>query len=153
MRDIKPGARSLRRGRYSEPGRIYLVTAVTQAREPHFTDWGFGRLVVDQMRAADTDGGLRSLAFVVMPDHFHWLFELGEQRLDAVVMRVKSRSAKAVNASLRRSGQLWQRGFHDRAIRREDDIRAIARYVIANPLRAGLVQRVGDYPLWDAVWL
>ncbi len=29
----------------------------------------------------------------------------------------------------------------------------VARYIIANPLRAGLVGRVGDYPLWDAVWL
>jgi len=29
----------------------------------------------------------------------------------------------------------------------------IARYIVANPLRAGLVSRVGDYPLWDACWL
>ena len=153
MQNTRPGASSLRRGRFSELGRIYLVTAVTQAREPRFADWRLGRLVVEQMRAADAAGGLRSLAFVVMPDHFHWLFELGDQPLDAAVMRMKSLSAKAVNAALGRSGQVWQRGFHDRAIRREDDIRAVARYVIANPLRAGLVQRVGEYPLWDAAWL
>ncbi|MGK9065019.1 REP-associated tyrosine transposase [Stutzerimonas chloritidismutans] len=153
MQNARPGASSLRRGRFSEPGRIYLVTAVTQAREPRFADWRLGRLVVEQMRAADATCGLRSLAFVVMPDHFHWLFELSDQPLHAAVMRMKSLSAKAVNAALGRSGQVWQRGFHDRAIRREDDIRAVARYVIANPLRAGLVQRVGEYPLWDAVWL
>ncbi|MBB5859537.1 hypothetical protein GGR69_001194 [Xanthomonas arboricola] len=29
----------------------------------------------------------------------------------------------------------------------------MARYLIANPLRAGLVARVGDYPFWDAIWL
>ncbi len=29
----------------------------------------------------------------------------------------------------------------------------IARYIIANPLHAGLVKQVGDYPFWDAVWL
>ena len=29
----------------------------------------------------------------------------------------------------------------------------VARYVIANPKRAGLVERVGDYPYWDAIWL
>lgn len=29
----------------------------------------------------------------------------------------------------------------------------IARYIITNPVRAGLVRRVGDYPLWDVVWL
>jgi hypothetical protein len=29
----------------------------------------------------------------------------------------------------------------------------LARYVVANPVRAGLVQRVGQYPHWDAIWL
>jgi hypothetical protein len=29
----------------------------------------------------------------------------------------------------------------------------MARYVVANPLRAGLVQTLRNYPLWDAVWL
>jgi len=29
----------------------------------------------------------------------------------------------------------------------------MARYIVANPLRAGLVERIGDYPLWDATWL
>jgi putative transposase len=29
----------------------------------------------------------------------------------------------------------------------------IARYIVANPLRAGLVAKVGDYALWDACWL
>jgi hypothetical protein len=29
----------------------------------------------------------------------------------------------------------------------------MARYVVANPLRAGLVQKLGDYPLWDAIWV
>jgi len=29
----------------------------------------------------------------------------------------------------------------------------MARYIIGNPVRSGLVQRVGDYPFWDAVWL
>ncbi|NJC47919.1 UNVERIFIED_ORG: hypothetical protein GGR78_001170 [Xanthomonas campestris] len=29
----------------------------------------------------------------------------------------------------------------------------MARYLIANPLRAELVERVGDYPFWDAIWL
>jgi hypothetical protein len=29
----------------------------------------------------------------------------------------------------------------------------LARYIVANPLRAGLVEHLGDYPHWDAVWL
>ncbi len=48
---------------------------------------------------------------------------------------------------------LWQKGFHDRALRREEDLVTVARYVVANPLRAGLVEKLGDYPLWDAIWV
>jgi hypothetical protein len=32
-------------------------------------------------------------------------------------------------------------------------LRDIARYIIANPLRAGLAESIGDYPHWDAIWL
>jgi hypothetical protein len=38
-------------------------------------------------------------------------------------------------------------------LRRQDDVRAVARYIVANPLRAGLVRDIGDYSHWDAVWL
>jgi len=67
--------------------------------------------------------------------------------------RIKGRSARRINQRLSRTGPLWQHGFHDRALRQEEDLRAVARYAIANPVRAGLVKRVADYPLWDAVWL
>jgi len=76
-----------------------------------------------------------------MPDHFHWLVELKYNSLSALVLATKSRGARAVNVRLKRRGVVWQRGFHDRAIRREED------------LQAGLVTRVHDYPLWDAKWL
>ena len=52
-----------------------------------------------------------------------------------------------------RVSPVWQRGFYDHAIRREENLRNVARYIVANPLRAGLVQQIGDYPLWDAIWL
>jgi hypothetical protein len=38
-------------------------------------------------------------------------------------------------------------------LRQDEDVARVARYVVANPLRAGLVKRIGDYPLWDAAWL
>ncbi|MES9878966.1 MAG: transposase, partial [Candidatus Sedimenticola sp. 1PA] len=33
------------------------------------------------------------------------------------------------------------------------DIKELARYIVANPLRGGLVESIGDYPHWDAMWL
>ncbi|CAI8978103.1 REP-associated tyrosine transposase [Pseudomonas serbica] len=150
---IRSHANHLRSGRYSQSGQIYLLTAVTRLREPLFSDWRVGRLVVEQFRQAQTEEQANSLAWVVMPDHFHWLIELQNNTLAGLMRATKSRCARTVNARLGRTGQMWQKGFHDRAIRREEDLRAVARYIIANPLRAGLVRRVQDYPLWDAIWL
>lgn len=58
-----------------------------------------------------------------------------------------------VNTYLGRQGPLWQKAFYDRAVRKDKDMRKIARYIVANPLRAGLVERIGDYPFWGAAWL
>ncbi|WP_296409958.1 transposase [Zoogloea sp.] len=89
-----------------------------------------------------------SLAWVLMPDHLHWLIQLGQGvSLSMPIRTLKGRSARALGHPV------WQRAFHDRALRREDDVVSVARYIVANPVRAGLVSRVGDFPHWDAVWL
>jgi len=143
----------LRLGRYSGVRQIYLLTSVVNGRQPLFTNWRTGRLVVEEFRRAQQAGIAESLAWVVMPDHFHWLVELREGTLGMLVRRVKSGSALAIMRSGHTPLRVWQKGYHDRAVRREEDLQAVARYIVANPLRAGLVKRVGDYPLWDAVWL
>jgi len=141
-------SKELRKGRVSQAGQIYLVTTVTQGRSPVFARFDAARVLIDVMRQESTSGRAQTLAFVVMPDHLHWLLVLGEGAvLSAVVQAVKSVSAHRLGT------KVWQRGFYDRAIRREEDVQAVARYVVANPVRAGLVARVGDYAHWDAVWV
>ncbi len=73
--------------------------------------------------------------------------------LSAAINRFKACSASRVNEHLNRQGALWQKSFYDHALRKNEDVRGIARYFVANPLRAGLVEHIGNYPLWDAVWL
>ncbi len=148
-----PASHRLRTGRYGELNRIYLLTTNTFEREPVFQDFVLGRLIVDQFRQAQDSRRAISLAWVVMPDHFHWLIDLQQGSLSELMQRVKSLSTKAVNLSTGRKISLWQQGFHDRALRREEDLVKLARYVVANPLRAGLVEKLGDYPLWDAIWV
>ena len=143
----------LRKGRWSETGRVYLITTVTERRRPVFRDFWCARLVVQELRAADALEWSTTWAFVVMPDHLHWLVELGGADLSRLVLRVKSRSAITVNRALGRSGRLWQKSFHDHALRKDEDLRATARYVVVNPVRAGLVTSVRDYPHWDARWV
>jgi len=145
----------LRKGRYSEAGRAYFITTVLANRERrYFDDFLCARLVVMNMRLLHEDQAVCSLAWVVMPDHVHWLFQLGATAsLSTVVKTFKARTAHRVNAYLGKSGALWQKSFYDHALREEEDVRAIARYIVANPLRSRLAEHIGDYPHWDAIWL
>lgn len=154
LQQNKPRNRALRRGRVSIPHHVYLVTTVTQKRQPFFSDFYAGctaaRCFEDRAILGDAD----MLAWVLMPDHAHWLIQLGENdTLAKVVNRLKSASARLVNRKLVRQGSLWKSAYHDHALRADEDLKNVARYLVANPLRAGLVKRIDDYPFWDAVWV
>ncbi|WP_295446532.1 transposase [uncultured Thiodictyon sp.] len=147
-------SKDLRKGRVSERGRAYHLCASLADNRPLFADFQLGREVVHAMRALHECGDVESLAFVVMPTHLHWLIVLtGECGLDQVMQSVKGGSARRINQRLGRTGTLWEDGYFDHALRNDEDLRAVARYIVGNPLRAGLVRHVGDYPLWDAKWL
>ncbi|WP_010170258.1 REP-associated tyrosine transposase [Pseudomonas sp. PAMC 25886] len=149
----RPQSHRLRTGRFSEPGRAYLVTAVVHNRQPLFTNFYLGRLLVTEFRRAHEQKWGSSIAWVIMPDHFHWLVQLEQRSLSQLMQAVKSRSTHTINRARNGTGAFWQNGYHDRGIRDGEDLRHLARYIIANPIRAGLVERAGDYPLWDACWL
>ena len=148
------GHSQLRKGRHSIPNQIYHVSTATHRWRPLFEDLVYGRAVVDSLRHEHDAGHVESLAFVVMPDHFHWLFSLsGSRPLHTCINNVKAFSAKKINKIIGRNGKVWQTSYYDRAIRHEEDLVGVARYIVANPLRAGIVTSVRNYPLWDAKWL
>jgi REP element-mobilizing transposase RayT len=150
----KPHSRDLRKGRVSESGRIYHMRTSTELKRPFFADFWLGREVVKSLRFLHQRGDVESLAFVVMPDHLHWLFCLtGERPLDRIMLSLKSYTSHRINVRRAEHGPVWQEGYFDRALRAEEDLKDMARYIVANPLRAGLCRRLGDYPLWDAKWL
>src|SRR5690606_13253277 len=124
----------LRVGRVSTPGHAYLITTTTRFRRPFFKDsfaaWAACRCF--ETRALLRDA--RMLAWVLMPDHAHWLMQLGHRdRLECVVARLKSASARETNQVLRRRGAVWDKSFHDRAVRSDQELARLARYVVANP--------------------
>jgi len=147
-----PGQQALRRGRYSRAGHIYHVITRTHRWQRVLRHWPVERAVVHALRASDQAGRSRTLAFVVMPDHLHWLLELRSGCLGDCVGAAKGRSAWRSRPH-RPVGPLWQPGYFDHALRRDESVAATARYIIANPLRAGLVKHIGDWPLWDCVWM
>jgi REP element-mobilizing transposase RayT len=125
-----------------------MLTTVTQNRLPVFDDFLNARTLIGVLRDQQRLEHAKTLAFVVMPDHLHWLMELGNK----VPLSVCMRNVKTLSA-LRIGRPIWQSGFHDHALRQEEDLPSVARYVVSNPVRAGLVVRTGQYPHWDAIWV
>lgn len=89
-----------------------------------------------------------------MPDHWHGLIQTTDgEPLSGLVQKLKSNTARRVRLAQAAPMRVWSKAFHDHALRAEEDLRGIARYVVLNPVRAGLAARVGDYPYWNAIWL
>ena len=148
------GHEALRRGRWSEPGRIYLLTFTTARRQPHFFVWSVASDAARLMAGSPLWRKNRLLAWVLMPDHWHGLVELGgDMALADCAGRLKGASARHLRQRHPALGGIWASGYHDHALRKEEDLLPAARYLVMNPVRAGLVSKPGNYPFWDAVWL
>jgi putative transposase len=146
-------SRNLRTGRCSEPNRIYFVTSTCYDRQKYFSSHTNAQILLDEFNRPRSHTNCVSLAHVVMPDHFHWLVQIDrEKTLHEVVRKLKGRSARRINLARQAPARVWQPGFHDHAVRVEEDLKNLANYLIQNPLRAGLVSDVEDYQYWGSVW-
>jgi len=73
------------------------------------------------------------LTFCVMPDHVHLLvsFRVEGTTLSRWVGDLKRWLARQLRVK-------WQPGFYEHVVRKDEDLRVIAEYILANPVRAGL---------------
>ena len=148
------GTHATRRGRVSLSGQIYHVVVTTADRQRHFVNFETACLCAKTFQESASAESAQLLAWVLMPDHAHWLIRLGGAGdLPACVNRFKGRARRSMRTILSGETTVWQRGYYDHALRSDESVEAVARYIVANPIRAGLVTSVRDYSFWDAVWL
>jgi putative transposase len=126
--------------------RPYHVTWGTHYRKRLLCREALARAVMQRMEAEAARAPVDLCAYCVMPDHVHVLLT---PRSGASVVRfiqaVKSRTTRA-HWALGGDGKLWQRGFYDHIVRREESVTRIAEYILANPVRAGLAENASAYP-------
>lgn len=88
-----------------------------------------------------------------MPDHVHLLVHAESERADfqALMKRFKQMTGFAYK---QQTGQkLWQTGYHERILRDDESSESVARYILENPIRAGLATHLGEYPYaWSDVY-
>ncbi len=139
-------------GRRSLQGACYMLTTTVADRQRVFIDDASVECAVDAFRCSDREHRSRTLAWVVMPDHVHWLMQLQNGNISRCMAAFKSRSARALNLHRASQGALWQRGFYDHCIRSDESLLKQANYLIENPVRAGLTTKVGEYPYCWTRW-
>ncbi|SBS31336.1 Transposase IS200 like protein [Marinomonas aquimarina] len=142
------GYSALRKGRVYELGNIYHLVFSTREHDPYLYDFQTARLTINSLKYCDDNGWSETIAFVVMPDHIHWLTRAIVHPPNFLVSSVKRHVAKQSCFKVK-----WNKGFYDSLIRDEEQLINTARYIIANPKRAGLVESVKDFPHWDCVYL
>jgi putative transposase len=146
--------RSLRLNGVSYVGyQRYFATTCTALRRPVFTERWAATGVTDRLRKDAPLFDFALPAYCVMPDHVHFLLHGKSDRADfqAFMKRFKQMTGFAYKQQTRR--MLWQRGYHERILRDEESSETVARYIIENPIRAGLTKTLGEYPYaWSDVY-
>ncbi len=80
-----------------------------------------------------------------MPGHLHLLVEGGsESGLPQFMKDFKQQTSYSYRCS--NSEILWQKSYYDHILRAEEDVCQVARYIVANPVRAALATVASDYP-------
>ena len=148
----KKGSKLLRKGRKSIPNQSYLLTTSTANREKIFHSADAAQIVLKSLQWLESQTLINLYATVVMPDHVHLIASLKDADLPQLMHRFKRFTARQANKILKRKSPLWQRGYHDHAIRRDEDLYEVVMYVLNNPVRAKLVDDFHDFPFWYCRW-
>jgi putative transposase len=83
--------------------------------------------------------------YCLMPNHYHLVLETPEPNLSAGMQRLNSVFAQWFNAESGFTGHVFERRFSSRIVESTYDLFELARYVVLNPVRAGLCSDPGDW--------
>lgn len=108
------------------------------------------QILVDQLHAYD---GIhyQLLCYVVMSNHVHMIIDTNERNvrsqiyLQSIMKKIKGTSARYCNIALEKNGQFWSRESFDVLIRNDAMYRRILNYILANPVKANIVDKWQDY--------
>ena len=94
-------------------------------------------------------------AYSIMPNHVHSVFAPLTQTdtpesLSSIMHSLKRNTARRANQLLDRSGAFWEHESFDHYVRNRAEWLRIVKYVLENPVKAGLVHKWEDWP-WNYV--
>ncbi|MHC4198309.1 MAG: REP-associated tyrosine transposase [Planctomycetota bacterium] len=131
--------------------RPYFVTICTRDGRPVLHD-ELAKNMVSCLSELKVSCDFKLYAYCIMPDHVHLLLSPGDSMssLPKVIQAFKSVSTREYRANGAKS-LLWQTYFYDHVVRKEADLNKVAKYILENPVREGMVKDWQDYPFCGPV--
>jgi len=127
--------------------KTYFLTICTERRHRAFDNSAFGQWAVSQLLLQSAARGFAVIAYCLMPDHAHLLLQGQTDDADLKGMVLSWNTLTGHQWRQRGGGRLWQRGYYDHVLRDGERPLAVARYILMNPVRGGLVTSADAYLL------
>jgi putative transposase len=131
------------------PGAFHHVTVRGVNRCPIFREPVDRVIFLTWLGKTVERHGWRCHAYCLMGNHFHLAVEMESATLGAGMQLLCGSYALGFNRRHGRSGHLFQDRYAAKAIENDSHLLATARYVVLNPVRAGLCEGVEDW-LWSS---
>lgn len=135
--------------RLSAPNTVYHVICRGNNRQKIFLNNRVFFKYLEFWRRYKTELNVTIYAYVLMPNHVHWLLKTGITPLPEIIHRIHSNYARWFNYKHERVGHLFQGRYKSIICNEDSYLLTLARYIHLNPVRAGLVQKVHLYP-WSS---
>ena len=101
---------------------------------------------INLLAEAKTRFPIRILAFCLMPNHFHLVIQsLATRALSSFMQWLLTCHVRRYHRLYRSSGHVWQGRFKSFPIQQDEHLLVVLRYVLRNPVRAGLVDRASQW--------
>ena len=123
-----------------------FLTFCTAGRRRHFAASDIVDLVIDQLLRTADEFDVEVTVYCFMPDHAHLLVETRSEGADILQFVHRAKQRSGFEFAKEYGTRLWQPSFYDRVLRDDEASLSVARYIIENPERAGLVHSPHDYP-------
>jgi len=122
------------------PGALYHVTARGNARQDIYLDARDSWRFLDLLGEVCARYEWRCFAYCLMTNHYHLVVETAQPNLSAGMRQLNGRYGQAFNYRHRREGHLFQGRYKAILVEREAYLLEVCRYVVLNPVRAGLAR-------------
>ena len=130
-------------------GALYHVTSRGDRREAIYEDDGDRRQFLETLGQVAVDFNWVCHAYCLMDNHYHLVIETPDGNLSKGMRQLNGVFTQYSNRRHRRSGHLFQGRFKAILVDRDGYLLELARYVVLNPVRAGMVRAPRQWP-WSS---